>query len=169
MKCRKCGHKSDDQAPYCASCGAPVGSTSGEAGSVQNTSTFSSTKGYAGFWKRFIAGFIDTILLGVATGMVSVFTYGVGVSLGIIAQWLYFSLMESSSYQATIGKLAMSIVVTDMDGRRITFWKATGRFFTKFLLSLLLLPYIVSCIAIAFTRKKQAFHDMIAGCLVLKK
>jgi uncharacterized RDD family membrane protein YckC len=82
------------------------------------------------------------------------------------AGWLYFALMESSSKQGTLGKMALSIMVTDVNGNRITFGRATGRYFGKFLSGLIL---YIGYIMVAFTEKKQGLHDMIAGTLVVNK
>jgi len=142
----------------------------GEIATNQDTPTSSTAAGYAGFWRRFVAWFIDALLVGLVFGIFYFAPPSVRGVLSLVSWWLYYALMESSSLQATIGKLAMGIIVTDMDGRRVTFWRATGRYFSKVVLAILLfLPYIVSCIAIAFTAKKQAFHDMMAECLVVKK
>ena len=73
--------------------------------------------------------------------------------------------MESSHLQATLGKMALSLQVTDLEGRRITFAKATGRFFAKYLSVLTLgIGYLMA----AFTERKQALHDIIAGTLVVR-
>jgi uncharacterized RDD family membrane protein YckC len=74
--------------------------------------------------------------------------------------------MESSARQATLGKMALGIVVTDLDGNRIGFGRATGRYFAKILSALILL---IGFIMAAFTQKKQGLHDIIAGTLVVKK
>jgi uncharacterized RDD family membrane protein YckC len=84
----------------------------------------------------------------------------------LVIQWLYFALMESSAKQATLGKMATNIIVTDMHGDRLTFGKATGRYFGKLISGLILyIGYIMA----AFTEKKQALHDLMAGTLVVKK
>jgi uncharacterized RDD family membrane protein YckC len=83
---------------------------------------------------------------------------------GGIAGWLYFSLMESSKRQATLGKLALGIQVTDMDGKRVSFGKATGRHFGKFISALIL---FFGFFMAGWTEKKQGLHDMMAGCLVV--
>lgn len=85
----------------------------------------------------------------------------------IVATWLYFALMESSARQATVGKIALGLFVTDLQGRRITFGRATGRFFAKIITGLV--PLFIGYIMAAFTARKQALHDMIASCLVLKR
>ena len=82
----------------------------------------------------------------------------------LIIQWLYFALMESSSRQATLGKMALGLKVTDMRGNRVTFARATGRYFGKIVSGLILnIGYIMA----AFTERKQALHDMMANCLVI--
>jgi uncharacterized RDD family membrane protein YckC len=57
--------------------------------------------------------------------------------------------------------------VTDLQGRRITFARASGRFFAKIITGLI--PLGIGYIMAGFTEKKQALHDMIASCLVLRK
>jgi len=86
--------------------------------------------------------------------------------ISTILQWLYFSLMESSAWQATLGKKALGLTVTDLEGRRISFGRATGRYFAKIISSLIL---FIGYIMAGFTEKKQALHDLIAGTLVLRK
>jgi uncharacterized RDD family membrane protein YckC len=81
--------------------------------------------------------------------------------------WLYFAGMESSERQATFGKAAMSLRVTDLEGRRLTFGHATGRFFAKIITGMI--PLGIGYFMAGFTEKKQALHDMIAGTLVLQK
>jgi len=81
-----------------------------------------------------------------------------------VLAWLYFSLCESSNWQATVGKLALGIRVTDLQGNRISFLRALGRYPAKFL------SYMTLCIGflmVAWTPRKQGLHDMIAGTLVL--
>jgi uncharacterized RDD family membrane protein YckC len=138
---------------------------------------------YAGFWLRFAAYLIDTIILGlvfVPVGVVlglmqaaSASSQGPDLMPGInglinvgsiLAGWLYSSLMESSSWQGTVGKKVVGLRVTDLDGNRISFGKATGRYFGKILSGMICM---VGFIMAAFTEKRQALHDMLAGTLVL--
>lgn len=154
---------------------------------------------YAGFWKRFVAVIIDGILIGViqtfifvpilaalgigffsgakatdmsdpdqAVGMVAAIMAAAGATylLAMIIQVLYFTFMESSKYQATVGKLALGIIVTDMNGGKLDFQKALIRNLCRILSSfIMLIGYIIA----AFTEKKQALHDIIAGTLVVNK
>ncbi len=86
-----------------------------------------------------------------------------GISL--LIDWLFYSLFESSSWQATPGKKLLQLKVTDLYGNRIGFGKATGRYFAKLLSGLIL---GIGFIMVAFTEKKQGLHDMMAGTLVVK-
>jgi len=144
---------------------------------------------YAGFWRRFWALLIDTIVINLALAVVAVpVLLWAGISLdtdsletdlagwdntamaiayaaNFLLWWLYFALMESSSYQATLGKMVLSIKVTDMAGQRISFLRATGRTLAKIISgAILLIGYIMA----AFTERKQALHDIIAQCLVVR-
>ena len=59
----------------------------------------------------------------------------------------------------------MGIIVTDLEGRRIGFGKATGRHFAKILSALIL---GIGFLMVAFTQRKQGLHDILAGTLVVK-
>lgn len=146
---------------------------------------------YAGFWKRFVAYLIDSIIFSIAyfiiaipmglttglagaaegadqeavAGLSSMFT-GVGLLITLFGPWLYFAIMESSKLQGTVGKLAMGIKVTTMEGAKISFLRATGRYFAKIISGLI---FLIGYIIAGFTAKKQALHDMIAGTLVVNK
>jgi uncharacterized RDD family membrane protein YckC len=83
-----------------------------------------------------------------------------------VAVGLYYSVMESSPWQATLGKRALGLQVTDLQGRRISFGRATGRYFAKIVSGLTLsIGYLMA----GFTRRKQALHDIIAECLVVRR
>ena len=137
--------------------------------------------GYAGFWKRAAAALIDGIITNVLGGLFMGFAVGliygaapqtgksaglVVAAVGVVMHWLYFALFESSSKQATPGKMAVGIKVTDADDNRISFGRASGRHFCKILSCLFLLAGYVMA---AFTQKKQGLHDILSGCLVVNK
>jgi len=159
MFCPRCGKQNDDTARYCQACG----------NGLQPAITPSPATGvasYAGFWERFVAVVIDAVILGVATGTVFTATFGAGMAIGFFAPWLYEAFMTSSEWQATVGKRVMSIVVTDLNGNRMSFARATGRHFAKYISVFLLgIGFVIA----AFTAKKQALHDMIAETLVMKR
>lgn len=150
---------------------------------------------YAGFWRRFVAHLIDNVVvgivalllfipalailgIGIGAGMMEESESGIGILFAFIAaymaailvivvlQWLYYALMESSNKQATLGKLALGIVVTDLNGQRISFGRATGRYFGKIVSGMIL---YIGFIMAGFTEKKQALHDVMASCLVVMK
>lgn len=83
--------------------------------------------------------------------------------LSIVIGWLYEAFQASSSYQATLGKRACGIKVTDEEGRQISFGRATGRHFAKIISGLILIGVMA-----AFTQKKQALHDVMEGTAVVK-
>lgn len=131
---------------------------------------------YAGFWKRGAAVIIDSCILFVIGTLVGIAYVGVAGSeeglnsanliLGILIGWLYSAILESSSKQATYGKQAIGIKVTDMNGNRISFARASGRHFAKIVSSIILgIGYIMA----GFTEKKQALHDKMFDCLVVMK
>jgi uncharacterized RDD family membrane protein YckC len=129
---------------------------------------------YAGFWRRFAAWLIDYLLVAIVTGILVAILgaiggdagIGFGYILSILITLGYWAVLESSSNQATVGKMALGIQVTDLQGNRISFWRALGRTLAKILSGLILL---IGYIMAAFTEKKQGLHDMIAGTLVVKK
>jgi uncharacterized RDD family membrane protein YckC len=141
---------------------------------------------YAGFWRRFLALIIDSLILGAVFGVLSavvpfvesksfsasddtlnfdIHLTPLGAILTIGGSWLYFALLESSARGATIGKMALAMHVTDLEGRRISFMRATGRYFAKYVSGMI---FAIGYIMAAFTARKQALHDMLAGTLVVK-
>ena len=81
-----------------------------------------------------------------------------------VLTWLYFALCESSVWQATLGKRALGIRVTDLNGQRISFMRATGRYFGKLLSAFF---FCVGFLMVAWTQRKQGLHDLLAQTLVL--
>jgi uncharacterized RDD family membrane protein YckC len=122
---------------------------------------------YAGFWKRAIALLIDGIMLAIIGAIVNlILADWLASTISVFLGWAYFAGMESSARQATIGKGAMGIYVADINGQRISFMRATGRYFAKILSSfILLIGYFMA----AFTARKQALHDILANTLVLNR
>ena len=143
---------------------------------------------YAGFWLRVGAYIIDYLVLlvpnqvisGAMQFVIAAPLRGAGrrgpwamlpIMLSMMTiltciDWLYYALMESSPKQGTLGKMACGIVVTDLEGKRISFGRATGRYFGKLLSSLILcIGYMMA----GWTAKKQALHDELAKTLVVRK
>jgi uncharacterized RDD family membrane protein YckC len=156
----------------------------------------------AGFWLRVTPAALDLIVLGIALGVfVSFVAIARGIpqaflnlrpgdpsnvviaSLGkpamyaiflffIVSSWLYYALLESSRWQGTLGKKFFGLYVTDIQGNRITFGRATRRFFSgHFWLGIPFggLYFATDCMCCGITSRKQALHDAISGCLVLKR
>lgn len=89
---------------------------------------------------------------------------GVAIAITSILAWLYFAICESSAWQATLGKMALGIRVTDLQGNRISFPRALGRYPAKFISAIIL---GIGFLMVAWTQRKQGLHDMIVGTLVL--
>jgi uncharacterized RDD family membrane protein YckC/Tfp pilus assembly protein PilE len=179
-----CGKKNDQGALFCAQCGnrLPVELSVATAPAPAHAQTAGLVILYAGFWKRLAAMILDwlimlipALLIGFVIGvMVGVSSEGseqssaeaLGNLAGFLLSWLYFAFMESSAKQATLGKMALGIKVVDLQGKRISFGRASGRFFGKIVSGITLgIGYVMA----AFTQRKQALHDMMASCLVVNK
>lgn len=121
---------------------------------------------FAGFWERFGAAFLDGIILGVLQFIMSFFVEeNVNTGLNLLVGWLYYAVMESGPNQATVGKKALGIKVTNLNGGPITFGQATGRYFGKLLSALILL---IGYLMMLWDDKNQTLHDKLAGTLVVK-
>lgn len=86
--------------------------------------------------------------------------------LSLVTTWLYYALFESSKQGGTPGKMAVNIKVTTYEGERLSFARATGRYFARIITNMTLL---VGYIMVGFTEKKQALHDILANCVVIRK
>ncbi|MFW9984627.1 MAG: RDD family protein [Candidatus Odinarchaeota archaeon] len=191
MHCSNCGAKLTESDQFCYRCGAPITPTDAAAPKPAPAATQvpppttpaypGEVFSYAGFWKRFAAWLLDGLILfaiGLAIGFAFdlvyfltpiPFLWYVIISdflLGIFTSLLYYSIFESSSHQATPGKMALGIIVTDIAGQRISFGRAVARDLSK-IISVLTLG--IGYLMIGFTDEKRGLHDYIAGTLVINK
>jgi uncharacterized RDD family membrane protein YckC len=188
MFCTKCGARNQDEASFCSGCGGQLKAATTktlQSDPVQNFKTKHSFR-YAGFWYRTLAWVIDNVIAMIVTVIIILplaFSFGASMAgsstmteiqsagevlgniVGILITWLYFTISESSPWQATLGKKLLGLRVTDEAGNRIGFGRANGRYWSKILSALFLL---IGFIMVAFTEKKQGMHDKIAGTLVFK-
>ncbi len=191
MTCSKCGGSVPEGAGFCAACGQPAISSTLPV-SEYGSRTAARSVAYAGFWLRLVAFVIDwavvsfvfspiLFLLFLRSGLITVLpaqppdeakmlenagTVFAAQAMIFVLTGLYYSLLESSAWQATLGKRALGLMVTDLHGGRISFGRATVRYFAKILSGFTLsIGYVMA----GFTERKQALHDMIANCLVVRK
>jgi uncharacterized RDD family membrane protein YckC len=177
-----------DDTQVCPSCGNRTDHYSDSANLETAAPAARRSVVYAGFWLRGVAYLIDVVLLTMIGGAAILmpllargaipadkpwflFTEQTRQVLAIqllfnMLSWLYFASFESSAWQATPGKRMLGLVVTDLAGRRITFLRASGRFFGKFISQLLLFFGFVMA---GITPRKQALHDILASCLVVRR
>ncbi len=134
---------------------------------------------YVGFWARTLATLIDTVILLLITLPPLLGIYGMVYlesdalvqgpahflisylfpAIAIIMFWKY--------KQATPGKMAISAIIVDADtGEKPSTGQLIGRYFA-YLISML--PLGLGCIWVAFDKRKQAWHDKLAGTLVISK
>ncbi|HEX7349111.1 MAG TPA: RDD family protein [Rhodanobacteraceae bacterium] len=130
---------------------------------------------HAGFWRRVAAYLVDFLIIAAPLWLLDAsFGHGAHSPAGrlgtdffkIALLWLYWAGFESSGLQATPGKLVLGLSVVDMQGMRIGFLHATGRYFGKLLSSLIL---CVGYMMAGWTERKQALHDLLAHTCVVQK
>jgi uncharacterized RDD family membrane protein YckC/Tfp pilus assembly major pilin PilA len=158
MRCATCGNEALPGQQFCGRCrGGAVSAHAGET--------------YANFWRRAGAAIVDYLIVSFATGVLLAILgpalgFGTAFPLILLAVVLYYVGFESSALQATPGKLALSIKVTDLEGERIGIGRSLGRYIGKFVSGLTLgIGYIMAF----FTSHRQALHDKIASTLVVGK
>ncbi len=153
------------------------------------------TPRYAGFWIRFAAEVIDSILVssisgpllnylflafllpppppGIARDQQVALDYVISllplalsyVLVTYVIHWLYHAIMESSARQATWGKVICGLVISDLEGGRISFGRATSRFFAKQIVGHIL-TLGVGFMFCGWTEKKQCLHDILVNTVV---
>ena len=188
MFCPLCGTEAAAGQKFCVGCGGNLERTATASAptpgapptpAVPPTSPVGESP-YSGFWRRVAAWLLDTIVLyagllvaGAAIAATHALSAANGLGMrgsvviaAIFAPWAYFAIMESSRAQATVGKLALGVKVTDMAGQRISLGRATGRYFAQVLSGL---SFGVGYALVVFTSHRQALHDLIAGTLIVRK
>ncbi|MCG8345837.1 MAG: RDD family protein [Chlorobiales bacterium] len=146
----------------------------------QPTNEINEATQFGGFWIRVGAYFIDAVVLMIPVLLISFLYRSVTLaademeqaivefmdfSLKTIVWWVYCAVLHSSKWQATVGKKVVGLKVVDEKGNRISFGRATGRYFATFLSTLILgIGYLM----VGWTKKKQGLHDMIAGTYVIR-
>jgi uncharacterized RDD family membrane protein YckC len=123
--------------------------------------------GYGRVAPRAVALFIDLVLIGFVTSMLSglLGTESHGVVASVIS-WLYFAMQESSGWMATLGKRVMGLAVQGVDGRQLSFTQASIRWVGRWVSGLAMgLGYLLAL----FTDKRQTLHDLIAGTVVVQR
>ncbi len=148
MPCPSCGQSVTADAKFCPGCGRVLSGVE-----------------YAGFWIRFLAGFIDGLVLLIPNIVLSLAVEGLGGLLLQIALGLVYTVGFWVAQGATPGKMAVGIKITTVDGAEIDFGKALLRYFGYIASTITL---FIGYLMIAFTGQKRGLHDYIAGTVVIK-
>jgi uncharacterized RDD family membrane protein YckC len=191
IACPSCGFQTDDQARFCQKCGAalspaaPPAPVPAPVAPVAVPVAYPGVR-YGGFWLRFVALIVDHFVLSLLFAPLAIvfvlpgltmtdwerpgaFPGLMGITLWpiwFLLRLAYFSAMESSTHQATLGKLVAGLKVTTLDGRRITFMHAVGRALARIISNITLgIGYLMA----GFTARKQALHDIIVSTLVVRR
>lgn len=170
--CPGCGAEVSADGSYCPACAArapaSVTDAAGREGPI-----------YAGLWRRGAAQIVDGLVLYVIGAVIGGFLgffmafsgatpMQVTIIAGVVATLcgaIYEIGFHASSFQATVGKAALRIKVTDTAGARLSVARATGRYLAKFVSFWTLgVAYVMA----GFTRRRQALHDKMAGTFVLR-
>jgi len=179
LTCPNCAAEVSGESRFCSRCGTGLPAARAPEQDLAGKSA------YGGFWRRVAAALLDGIVVqlisaifGFVVGILifvfspapfeqtsAVLPTSIALPAGIAIAWLYFALMESSRRQATLGKRTMGVAVTDLDGERFSFWRASARHFAKFIsIATLFIGFVLA----AFTARKQALHDLLARSLVVR-
>ena len=118
-------------------------------------------KRYAGFLWRVLAGLIDNIILAI----ISVALSFIVPFIGVFIYWLYFAILQSSGKRSTLGMRVCDIKIHDEHFNKLGFWRLTGRYFATGLSGIILL---IGFFMIAFTKRKQGLHDLVARTIHTK-
>jgi uncharacterized RDD family membrane protein YckC len=182
MKCPKCGTAVDHDLKFCDYCGNPLRPLTSPP---QNLSSLvpETRDRYAGFWRRLFATIIDSLIVFFVSLVLTRFLDAANIlddsavsaptardalmssAFGFVFWWIYFAGFESSVLQATPGKLVCNVMVTDSYGNRITFWRASNRYFAKMLTGL---TFGLGYLCMLFTPRRQTLHDVLSGCYVMR-
>lgn len=184
--CAYCGESILVNATKCKHCGEYLDDENGECGYPANDRGEKTMLLYGGFGSRLVANALDGVLCLITETIITApvgfvihiirnreeeisgtipIVLSIGFAIHLLIHWLYFAFLESSSWQASLGKKTMNLSITDLDGNQISFWRATWRFVGSYISALFFLGgFLIQ----PFTEKKQTLHDIMAGTLVVK-
>jgi uncharacterized RDD family membrane protein YckC len=193
MNCPQCGTPLLEGARFCVSCGfdtrlpavaAPMPPVLLQQPIHYAVAAPAFVAPYAGFWTRLFATLLDVIFFAPLFFMFAMLSvvflplpddpsqmflsrnYWIFQGLNVLFFWLLYAGFESSAMQGTPGKRVLNVAVTDMDGKRLTFRRASGRFFARYISAMF---FLIGYFMVAFTERKQALHDLVAKTLVIRR
>lgn len=134
---------------------------------------------YAGFWIRFAAAMIDSIILMLVFAAPLTLIYGSGYWMSeelVLGFWdvliryiapMFITVWFWTKYLGTPGKMALRLRVVDAHtDQAISTPKAIGRYFAYYVS---ILPLMLGFIWVGIDKRKQGFHDKLAGTVVVRQ
>lgn len=179
MFCPRCGTRAPDDSAACTLCGLAFHADAAPRAAEPPSAAVLAIVTYAGFWRRAAAFLIDVVIsyFPVATFRVllgraptSVFdplssaSWAAGV-FELVFDWLYAALLISSSRRGTLGQQVMDLHVTDANGGRVSFARASWRHVAQ---ALNLLSLGFGYVLQVFSPRRQALHDLVSGTVVVR-
>lgn len=178
--CKKCGKELPEEAKYCPTCGTSTSTSEAPVMSATPATQFASEARLASWGERFVAWFIDAIIITVVMGIISLFigivSFFSGFSFNVffnIASWglnglaifLYWLFTEGSSGQS-VGKMVMGIKVTRINGSPIDFGQAAIESIGKAFFPILILDFFIGLIF--YQKKQQRLFNYLSQTIVVK-
>lgn len=127
---------------------------------------------YAGFWIRFVAALIDRVPLRFVQFLISFFVvyipgkFATLIFANLVLMFVIdaaYEIIMTAKYGGTVGKLLLNLRVIS-NNKNISYWRSTGRYFAKFLSAAVM---YIGYVMIAFTKKRQGLHDLLADTTVV--
>ena len=164
LRCDACGTENRRGSSFCASCGKGLygpATLSGEEAAREPLAGFE----YAGFWIRLVAALVDGVILFVVAIILALITGGLSVYVHWLIYILYSVLLTGLRGQ-TLGKQLLGIRVVNQNGEVPGIGRAILREVIGKLVSMIV--FYLGYFWVLFDRRKQAWHDKIAGTYVIR-
>lgn len=179
MFCSRCGSWAPDNQATCSLCGLALQVDNWGVVPARPATVVVPIVSYAGFWRRLTSVLLDSVLLFFPAATMRVLvglpalpdllnatpTPPSAVAAEMLLDLLYVAVFVSSRRRATLGMQVMGLELTDLNGARIGFGRATLRWIAQILdLITLGIGYLI----MLFTPRRQTLHDLVTGTVMVR-